>query len=394
MNRGLVVELEHIEREKGIKKEILLEAVESAMASAVRKNIGDKMAEVEVKIDPETGDFKVKVDGKKVDAMEFGRIAAQTAKQVIIQRIREAEKEKAFEEFSQKQGDLITGTVQRKEGRAYLINLGRTEALLVPQEQIRGETFRIKDHVKLYVTEVKRTPKGPLVMVSRNHPGLVEKLFGLEIPEISQGVLEVKGLAREAGRRTKIAVFSNDKNVTAIGTCVGHMGNRIQNIVRELGNERVDIIEWKKDPKAFITNALSPAKITKVNLKEEGEEKLAQVIVPDNQLSLAIGKEGQNVRLASKLTGWKIDISSEEESAGKDSDKSKIHEIAKETGLTSKEIIEKLKALKIEAKAATSSISLEDKQKLLGSLDAKEDKKSGKKEEPEKGSEEKPDKKE
>ncbi|MCX5750155.1 MAG: transcription termination factor NusA [Candidatus Saganbacteria bacterium] len=402
--------LEAIYNERGISKEILKEAITDSILSACKRkftNHDNLRAEIdeegEVKIlakrtvieEPTNPEIEISLaDAQKIDKTlelggsvdidvtphDFGRMAAQTAKQVIIQRIREAEKDKAFEEFSQKQGDLLTGTIQRKEGAAYLINLGRVETLLVPQEQIPGENLRINDHVKLYVTEVKRTSRGPLVMISRNHPGLVEKLFELEVPEIAEKTLEIKGIAREAGRRTKIAIQSNDKNVTAVGTCVGHMGNRIQNIVRELGNnERVDIIEWNANVSAFISNALSPAKISGVSLDEK--EKIAKVFVAESQLSLAIGKEGQNVRLASKLTGWKIDIGSDEEAKkaaeakaapapirSGPAEKIKIHELAKELKIPSKKLIEELKTLKIEVKGATSSISPEEKQKLLQSL--------------------------
>ena len=244
-----------------------------------------------------------------VTPKDFGRLAAQTAKQVIMQRIREAEKELSFDEFTKKQGEIVTGTIQQKEYNGYLVNLGRVEPLLPFSEVEPSEPLRPKDRIKVYVTEVSRTSKGPQILISRTNPGLVKKLFELEIPEIADGTLEIKNVVREAGRRTKIAIESKDPNVSVVGTCVGHMGARIQNIVREMGNERIDIIEWRSDPKAFISNALSPAKPVKIELKQE--EMSAQVTVPDSQLSLAIGKEGQNVRLASKLTGWKIDIKSD-----------------------------------------------------------------------------------
>jgi N utilization substance protein A len=312
-------------------------------------------------------------------------LAAQTAKQVIIQRIREAEKEETFDEFTKKQGELITGAVQRREYSGYLINLGRIETVLSPAEQIPGETLRERDRVKLYVVEVKKTPKGPFVVVSRSHPGLIKRLFELEVPELKEGILEIKTIAREAGKRTKVAVFSKDKKVGAVGTCVGHMGQRIQNIVRELGPERVDIIEWSDDPVTFITHSLSPAKVSKVETNKK--EMSAKVYVPEKELSLAIGKEGQNVRLAVKLTGWKIDILSEEEAKkeevkkkkkkaeeeakGKEEakekeegKKTKVHELAKELGTTSKELIEKLKGMGYEVKAATSIVPEEAWQKL------------------------------
>ncbi|MBU0502478.1 MAG: transcription termination factor NusA, partial [Candidatus Margulisbacteria bacterium] len=316
-------------------------------------------------------------------------------KQVIIQRIREAEKEEAFGEYSQKQGELITGIVQRKEYGGYLINLGRIETILPISEQIPGEQLKERDHVKLYIVEIKRSSKGPYVVISRAHPGLIRKLFELEVPEIKEGILEIKAIAREPGKRTKIAIYSNDTKVGAVGTCVGHMGARIQNIVRELGPERVDIIEWNKDPATFIANALSPAKGCQVQINKA--EKSARVYIPEKELSLAIGKEGQNVRLAVKVTGWKIDILSDteigrekeekklketaekkaKETAEKKKEvkaepekKKKIHEAAKELGVTSKKLIEKLALLGFEAKAANSSIAAEAIEKLREGFNA------------------------
>lgn len=421
--------LEMLERERNISKEVLIDAVKASLLSATKKKFkNQENLEAELKEDgiakifakrevvSEVADPELqitKAEAKKlglkaklgetvkvdVTPHDFGRLAAQTAKQVIIQRIREAEKEGAFEEFSKKTGEIITGTIQRREHGGYLVNLGRIETFLPASETIARESFRPKDKIKLYVVETKKTPKGPHVTISRAHPNLVKKLFELEVPEIPEGILEIKAIAREAGRRTKIAVLSNDKNVAAVGTCVGQMGSRIQNIVRELGNEKVDIIEWNDDPKKFISNSLSPAKIVKV--KFEKEEKIAKVVVPEDQLSLAIGKEGQNVRLAAKLTGWKIDIINEKESAeekgeGKKTssksgqakksiakttktkekaadDKVKIHELAKELSITSKDLIAKAKELEIEAKAATSSLSKGDVEKLKKALSAKEE---------------------
>jgi N utilization substance protein A len=311
--------LEEIQRERGINKEALLEAIRVSLLSAAKKIFkGEEEENLEVRI---SEDGLVSIIHKKDDKEEditpkdFGRLAAQTAKQVIIQRIREAEKEEVFEEFTHKQGELITGVVQRKEYGGYLINLGRVETVLPVSEQIPGEVLQDRSRVKLYVVETRKTPKGPFVMISRSHPSLIIKLFEMEVPEIKEGILEIKSIAREPGKRTKIAVYSNDKKIGAVGTCVGHMGARIQNIVRELGPERVDIIEWNKDPKTFITHSLSPAKVSKVETNEE--EKSAKVYVPEKELSLAIGKEGQNVRLAVKLTGWKIDILSESEEKSK-----------------------------------------------------------------------------
>ena len=339
---GFKTMLTVIQNERGISKELLVSAVEAALLSASRKKIPGEGENLTVKIDDE-GTVKVFAaknvveepadpeleislsEAKKLDKSaeiggqisfdvtpkDFGRLAAQTAKQVIMQRIREAEKDMSFDEFTKKQGEIVTGTIQQKEYNGYLVNLGRVETLLPFSEVEPSEPLRPKDRIKVYVAEVSRTSKGPHILISRTNPGLVKKLFELEIPEIADGTLEIKNVVREAGRRTKIAIESKDSNVSVVGTCVGHMGARIQNIVREMGNERIDIIEWKADPKAFIANALSPAKPVKIELKQE--EQTAIVTVPDSQLSLAIGKEGQNVRLASKLTGWKIDIKSDVE---------------------------------------------------------------------------------
>lgn len=338
---GFANMLKLIETERGIPKEMLVGAIEAALLSASRKKLGygenlgvriDNDGNVKVFIRKtvvetveneetqitlkEAKKFdKAAVEGGEIEIEstpdDFGRLAAQTAKQVIIQRMREAEKGISFDEFSKKQGDLITGIIQQREYNGYLVNLGKLETVLPFQETAPGEVFHPKDRVKLYVVDVHKSSKGPFIAVSRTHPGMVKKLFELEIPEINEGVLEIKNVVREAGRRSKVAIISNDTNVSVVGTCVGPMGARIQNIVKELGSERVDIIEWKEDPKQYITNALSPAKPSKIELNNE--EMTAIVTVPDSQLSLAIGKEGQNVRLASKLTGWKIDIRSDTE---------------------------------------------------------------------------------
>ena len=339
---GFKTMLTVIQNERGIPKEMLVSAVEAALLSATRKKISGTGENLSVKIDDEgnvkvfavknvleeVADLEAEIDlqeAKKIDKTaeiggqvtidvtpkDFGRLAAQTAKQVIMQRIREAEKELSFDEFTKKQGEIVTGIVQQKEYNGYLVNLGRVETLLPFSEVEPSEPLRPKDRIKVYVSEVSRTSKGPQIIISRTNPGLVKKLFELEIPEIADGTLEIKNVVREAGRRTKIAIESKDPNVSVVGTCVGHMGARIQNIVREMGSERIDIIEWKTDPKAFIANALSPAKPVKIELDKDAMS--ARVVVPDGQLSLAIGKEGQNVRLASKLTGWKIDIKSDAE---------------------------------------------------------------------------------
>lgn len=382
--------LEEIQRERGIHKEALLEAIRVSLISAAKKlfkGIEEHPEEnLEVRISDDGVVRIIHKEGKKekdITPKDFGRLAAQTAKQVIIQRIREAEKDEAYGEFTKKQGELITGVVQRREYGGYLINLGRLETVLSVAEQIPGEALRERERVKLYVVETKKTPKGPFVVVSRAHPGLIKRLFEMEVPELKEGILEIKALAREAGKRTKVAVYSNDKMVGAVGTCVGHMGNRIQNIVRELGPERVDIIEWSDKPETFISHALNPAKVSKVEVNKA--EASAKVYVPEKELSLAIGKEGQNVRLAVKLTGWKIDILSAEgavkgqkaekkemkpakkkeaETEAKTEAKVKVHELAKELKIKSKELIEKLKSMGYEVKAATSVVPEEAIQKL------------------------------
>jgi N utilization substance protein A len=332
--------LEELEKDKGISKDTLLEAIEAALISAYKKNFGSSQ-NVEVEIDRETGDVKVYAvktvseevndsllqisieDAKNIDPnyeigdivktevtpKNFGRIAAQTAKQVVVQRIREAERDIIYQEFYNRESEIVTGLVQRVSKNNVLINLGRAEGILPPSEQMPGEEYKQGDRVKTYILEVKKTTKGPQIFLSRTHPGLVKRLFELEVPEIHDGIVDIYSIAREAGSRTKIAVYSNDDNVDPVGACVGQKGARVRAIVEELNGEKIDIITWDKDPDKFIANSLSPAKVLKVAVNEE--ERSASVIVPDYQLSLAIGKEGQNARLAAKLTGWKIDIKSE-----------------------------------------------------------------------------------
>lgn len=340
MSAELINALEQIEREKGIDKEVLIEAIEAALISAYKRNFGSSQ-NVKVLIERATGDVKVyalkkvsenpendfleitldearKIDAKleledtaeiEVTPRKFGRIAAQTAKQVVVQRIREAERGIIFDEFYNKESDIVTGIIQRSERKNVIIDLGKTEAVLAPTEQTPGEEYRFNDRVKTYIIEVKKTTKGPQIMVSRTHPGLVRRLFELEVPEIHDGIVEIKSISRESGSRTKIAVFSKDDNVDPVGACVGQKGTRVQAIVDELKGEKIDIIKWSSNPEEFISSSLSPAKVIRVDINEE--EKSAKVTVPDYQLSLAIGKEGQNARLAAKLTGWKIDIKSE-----------------------------------------------------------------------------------
>ncbi|MDQ2086899.1 transcription termination factor NusA [Herbivorax sp. ANBcel31] len=340
MSADLIHALEQLGKEKGINKEILIEAIEAALISAYKRNFGSSQ-NVRVSIEHESGEFKVyalkKVtddphddhseisieNAKKINAeleeddiveievtpKKFGRIAAQTAKQVVVQRIREAERGIIFDEFSNKEEEIVTGIVQRTERKNVIIDLGKAEAILAPTEQVPGEQYRFNDRIKTYITEVKKTTKGPQIMVSRTHPGLVKRLFELEVPEIHEGIVELKSVSREPSSRTKIAVYSREDNVDPVGACVGQKGTRVQAIVDELRGEKIDIITWSSDPKEYISSSLSPAKVVRVEVNEE--EKSAKVTVPDFQLSLAIGKEGQNARLAAKLTGWKIDIKSE-----------------------------------------------------------------------------------
>lgn len=340
MNAEFMQAFEQLGREKGIAPEILFEAIEAALISAYKRNFGSAQ-NVRVSLERTTGDFHVYArktiveevtngflemdlqDARKSDSRyelsdiievevtpkDFGRIAAQTAKQVVVQRIREAERGIIYEEFSNRESDILTGIVQRIEQKNVYIDLGKAEAILAPSEQIAGEMYRNGDRVKTYIIEVKKTTKGPQILVSRTHPGLLKRLFELEVPEIHDGIVEIKSVAREPGLRSKIAVHSRDENVDPVGACVGHKGLRVQTIVNELKGEKIDIVKWNTDPAKFIANALSPAKVVSVETNEE--EKVSKVIVPDYQLSLAIGKEGQNARLAAKLTGWKIDIKSE-----------------------------------------------------------------------------------
>jgi len=332
--------LHELEKGRGISAEVLFEAIEAALISAYKKNFGS-LQNVRVLIDRLTGEFKVYARKTVVDIVEdartqvslvearnldpnyqlediveyevtprdFGRIAAQTAKQVVVQRIREAERGMIYDEFVNREGDIVTGVVQRYEQKNVIVDLGKVEAVLPAQEQIPGEGYQSFDRIKTYVVEVKKTTKGPQIMLSRTHPGLIKRLFELEVPEIHDGIVEIKGVSREAGARSKIAVYSRDPNVDPVGACVGPKGARVQTIVTELKGEKIDIVNFSVDPHEFVANALSPAKVLQVYPKLN--EKVAVVVVPDYQLSLAIGKEGQNARLAAKLTGWKIDIKSE-----------------------------------------------------------------------------------
>ncbi len=344
MNADFIEALKDLEKEKGIQMDVLLEAIEAALISAYKKNFGSSQ-NVRVEIDKNNGDIHVffrkevveepedecleislaearqfdpdfevgDVFESEVTPKSFGRIAAQTAKHVVVQRIREAERTMVYDQFSGRKDDIINGTVLRQENKNIYIDLGKSEALLVPAEQIPGERYAQGTRLKVYLLEIKKTTKGPQIMVSRTHPGLLKRLFEMEVPEISEGLVEIKFVVREPGQRSKIAVYSKDENIDPVGACVGAKGMRVQAIVNELSGEKIEVVRWDEDPVIFVSNALSPAKVVSVAISER--EKFAQVIVPDFQLSLAIGKEGQNARLAARLTGWKIDIKSESQAA-------------------------------------------------------------------------------
>ncbi|HEX7055746.1 MAG TPA: transcription termination factor NusA [Bacilli bacterium] len=340
MNTDFMEALSDLEREKGISKDVLIEAIEAALISSYKRNFSTAQ-NVRVDINRDTGAIKVfarktvveecldprleisletareinpnyqlnDIVEIEVTPKDFGRIAAQTAKQVVTQRIREAERGLIYNAFIDKEEDIVTGIVQRQDQRNLYIDLGKTEACLPLNEMMPTDRFAHGDRVKAYITKVENTTKGPLILLSRTHPGLLRRLFELEVPEIYDGVVEIRSVAREAGYRSKIAVHSRNSEVDPVGACVGGKGARVQTIVNELRGEKIDIVRWSESAEEYVANALSPSKVTEVEIYEE--EKVARVIVPDNQLSLAIGIRGQNARLAAKLTGWKIDIKSE-----------------------------------------------------------------------------------
>ena len=340
MNRELMEALDTLEKEKNISKETLLEAIEQSLIQACKNHFG-KADNVHVSIDRDTCDFSVYADRTVVEYVEdpveevsledarkinanaeigdvvkvqihsdkFGRISTQNAKNVILQKIREEERKVLYDQYYGIEKEVVTGIVQRVMGRNVSINLGKADAVLSENEQVKGETFQPTEHIKVYILEVKDTPKGPRILVSRTHPGLVKRLFESEVAEVKDGTVEIKSIAREAGSRTKIAVWSNDPDVDPVGACVGVNGSRVGAIVNELRGEKIDIINWDENPAILIENALSPAKV--IAVMADPDEKTALVVVPDYQLSLAIGKEGQNARLAARLTGFKIDIKSE-----------------------------------------------------------------------------------
>ncbi len=308
MSHELLAIIEQIEREKGIKKEIMLEAVESAMLSAAKRVIDLKPdEEFKVEIDRSTGEIRAFRNNEKVTNIDFGRIAASTARQVIIQKMREAEKDVVFGEFQSRVGEIVSGTVYRFEkGNVIVDLLGKAEGILLKREQSPKEEFKQGQRIRAYVVEVKKDVKGPQIILSRAHPNLVKELFELEVPEIYEGIVEIKAISRQAGERTKISVCSKNDKVDSVGACVGMRGNRVRNIVNELQGEKIDIVRFNDDVREYIKAALSPAKVSEIKL--DREKMKAGVIVDDDQLSLSIGKHGQNVRLASRLVGWELDI--------------------------------------------------------------------------------------
>ncbi|MBQ6621558.1 MAG: transcription termination/antitermination protein NusA [Mogibacterium sp.] len=339
MNKDFLDALNELEREKNISKEEIIAAVEAAVEQAYKKEYG-AYTNVSAHVDREDGEVFVLMDKEvveeveddmiqvsleeaqsyddryevgdiiqyQVDPRDFGRIAAQAARQIVVQRIREAERQNSYSEFVDKQGQIVTAKIERINNGTIFLTVGNTEGILPISEQVRTESFKVGERIKVYVMDVKRTTKGPQVFLSRSHPSLVRKLFELEIPEIADGTVEIKSIAREAGSRTKIAVWSNDENVDPVGACVGNRGSRVQAIVDELFGEKIDIIVWDEDPAVLISNVLRPAVVEGVYINED--EKMATAVVPEQQLSLAIGREGQNVRLAARVSGWKIDIKS------------------------------------------------------------------------------------
>jgi N utilization substance protein A len=342
MNRELINIIEQMSRERGIPKETILNNLESALLSAARKKYGIE-TNIDIKIDPKSGEIAITAfkkivkkvvddkeeislsDAKKlnsskrlgdeieapIDLVDFGRIAAQTAKQVLFQKVREAEREAIYEEYKDKVGQIASGMVIRRERNNYYVAIGRAEAVLPQKETLSSETLKRGDTIRVYIEDVKITPKGPVILLSRAHPNFVADLFKMEVPEIYEGIVIIKNIVREAGDRTKLTVYSKNPTIDPVGACVGMKGTRVQSIVRELKGERIDIIPWTDDPRTLLVKALSPAHVDKIGINEE--EKSAMVVVSDQQLMAAIGKRGQNVRLAMKLTGWDIDIISESE---------------------------------------------------------------------------------
>lgn len=388
MSQELIQVIDQISKEKGIAKEMVIEAVESALVTAAKKKFGSQ--KIAVQIDPKRGDIymyaykrvvpsvinpdeeitlddalqlfpEAQMDGEvpiRVEFEGFGRIAAQTARQVIVQKVREAERDVVFKEFNDKIGQIVNGIVLRHEKGAYFIDLGKTEAVLPAREQVPRESYRRGDRIRALVLEVRDTSKGPQVVLSRSHPDFVGKLFEMEVPEIYENIVEIKGVVREAGDRTKIAVASRDAQVDPVGACVGMKGSRVQAVVRELRGEKIDIIPWSEDARIFIAKSLSPAVVEKVGITEEDKSALA--VVADSQLSLAIGKKGQNVRLAAKLTGWRIDILSESEYE-QERQKEREHEIEAAIAEETRKMAEETKAQEgMEAEAAAAEVAQDE----------------------------------
>ncbi|NPV48820.1 MAG: transcription termination/antitermination protein NusA [Armatimonadetes bacterium] len=404
MNGEFLEALEQLQKEKDIPMAALLQTVEAAMASAYRKHYGSS-EDVRLLVDPAARTVKLlvrkpilpevpegeempsleeleelgllKYEERELDTAEFGRIAAQTAKQVVMQRIREAEREIVYDEFSHRVGEVVTAEVQRKDARNVFLALGRAEALLPAHEQIPGEPYRFNDRLKVYILEVRKTTKTPQIVVSRTHPALVTRLFELEVPEVFDGIVEIKSVAREPGARSKVAVLSKDPQIDAVGACVGHRGARVQAIVDELRGEKIDIVRYNADIVEYLKSALSPARVSTV-LPNPADQS-ALVIAPDSQLSLAIGRRGQNVRLAAQLTGWRIDIRSEsqwaeqpevlpaaaaqapipEEAPAAPAKRLRIYELAKELEVESKDLVEILQEEGIEVTSHSSTVSEE-----------------------------------
>ena len=395
---------EQFEREKGISKEVLIASLCDALAAAYKKHIKDKDAtNVEAILDEQAGEigvFRTKVvvesvedenteisiaDAKEIDEdvelddevkievtpENFGRVAAQSAKQVITQRIREAERKMVLDEFMSKKGTLITGIIQRRTDRAVIVNIGKTDAIMPQREQIPGEYYKPGNRIRVFVLDVKETSKLPQVIVSQAHAEIVRELFELEVPEIEDGIVEIKSIAREAGFRTKLAVWSNDPSVDSVGACIGPRGTRIQTIVGELKNEKIDIVRYSEDPVEYIVNALSPARIISVDiLADEEDRKEAFVIVPDDQLSLAIGREGQNVRLAHRLTNWKIDIKSE--SQAREIENRQMSEVQYEENVVEEDYIEEeeiIDEIAQEALEETSQMAVDEEDSVIDEVE-------------------------
>jgi N utilization substance protein A len=359
MSQELLAIIEQIEREKGIKKEVLISAIESALLSAARKVI-DVKPEEELKIELDTHTAKIKVlkNKEEVTSVDFGRIAASTARQVIIQKMREAEKDVVFTEFQSRIGEIVSGTVYRFEKGSIIVDLlGKAEGLLLKREQSPREEFRQGQRLRAYVVEVKKDTKGPQIILSRTHSNLVKKLFELEVPEIYEGIVEIKSISRQPGERTKIAVWSKNEKVDSVGACVGVRGNRVRNIVNELQGEKIDIVRFNEDIREYIKAALSPAEVSEIKLDKDNLK--ATVIVDDNQLSLAIGRHGQNVRLASRLIGWELDIRTKT-AAAVEAEKLKIASKVKEPAAEKAEKKKKKEQVSLEQVSGVGDKTLEN----------------------------------